>query len=157
MGQKFGVGKQLFAVPRFTRAAPWGFCPNSSAQRAPNSQLPRGVRSGQRYFYWLVLRGATRAPNRPLVSVRGGEMRTRREGASGRRISLALHVFGGLFPSTLADRIFWSSVLTLTTSQHSFMCALQSFVKSRRTLLHIITPPRHSHVSYFARTGCGSI
>ena len=68
MGQKFGVGKQLFAVPRFTRAAPWGFCPNSSAQRAPNSQLPRGVRSGQRYFYWLVRRGATRAPNRPLVA-----------------------------------------------------------------------------------------
>lgn len=101
--------------------------------------------------------GHASMPHIILVSVRGGEMRTRREGASGRRISLALHVFGGLFPSTLADRIFWSSVLTLTTSQHSFMCALQPFVKSRRTLLHIITPPRHSHVSHFARTGCGSI
>ena len=59
--------------------------------------------------------GHASMPHIILVSVRGGEMRTRREGASGRRISLALHVFGGLFPSTLADRIFWMSTPSTPT------------------------------------------
>ena len=87
-----------------------------------------------------------------LVSAQGSEMRTRKEGASGRRIGQALQIFGGPFLSTRAVRIF---LVLRVDSDHEpafpyVRCT--SIRMSHRTLLHIIAPPRYRHVSHLART-----
>ena len=51
----------------FTKNAPWGFCSNPTAQRAPNSKVaPRRAVGAEKYF-WPAHTFANHAPNRPLV------------------------------------------------------------------------------------------